>query len=387
MQQFNFFATCPKNLEELLEHELIELGASNTKKTVAGVNFSGDLTLAYRVCLWSRLANRILLPLAKIPSPNAQALYGNIKRIPWLEHFTPEQTFVVDFAGQSPAITNTHFGAQKAKDAIVDHMREKTGNRPSVDKDLPDIRINVYLHREIASVSLDLSGESLHRRGYRQHTGVAPLKENLAAAILMRAKWPEFAKNSYPLIDPLCGSGTILIEAAMLAADIAPGLLRWSFGFQKWVQHQSDLWQSLWNEAEERRETGLKKLPPIYGFDADPYIINIAQGNIKQAELTDHINISVCNLVDLKKPTELLSSSGLIVTNPPYGERIGKIEELKSLYKELGEKLKKEFPGWQAAVLTANAELAQEMRLRADKHYAFFNGAIPCKLMLYTLRS
>lgn len=381
---FTLFATCPKNLEELLEAELIHLGAKQTKKTVAGVTFSGDLELAYRVCLWSRLANRILLPLAKIPVHTAEQLYAEIKRIHWLEHFTPQQSFVVDFAGRSEAIIHTQFGAQKVKDAIVDQMREKTGERSSVDKENPDIRINVYLQHNVANVSLDLSGESLHRRGYRQLAGLAPLKENLAAAILIRAGWPELAKQKKPLLDPLCGSGTILIEAAMIAADIAPGLLRWQFGFQKWLKHQSELWQNLWDEAEQRREKGLQKMPEIYGFDADADMIAIAQENIKQAELSEYIQVAPCKLNELKKPADL-TTAGLVITNPPYGERLGDEASVIEIYRELGEKLKEQFSDWQAAILIANINLRKNLKLRAHKEYAFFNGAIPCKLLLFDL--
>lgn len=383
-EQLNFFATCPKNLEELLEQELISFGAINTKKTVAGVNFQGDLTIAYRACLWSRLANRILFPIRKVAANDANALYYGIKNIDWSKHFNPTQTFIVDFAGHSQTITNTQFGAQKVKDAIVDQMRDAFGKRPSINKDKPDIRINVYLQNDVAAVSFDLSGESLHQRNYRQQTGAAPLKENLAAAILLRARWPHLAKQNASLIDPMCGSGTILIEAAMIAADIAPGLLRKSFGLKNWLQHQPELWQQLWDEAEQRREVGLKNLPPIFGFDIDEKIIGIAQENIKYAGLSDYIKLQTQDISQLEKPLDA-SESGLIISNPPYGTRIGNETDLILLYQILGEKLKTEFPGWEAAILAGNTELAKNMRLRKEKEYAFFNGAIACKLLLFKL--
>ena len=240
-----FFVTCPKDLEGLLEQELISLGAKETKQTVAGVKFVGDIILAYRVCLWSRLANRVLLVLATFNAEDADSLYHGVHRIKWLNHLRPDGSFVIDFVGISPTIKNSHFGALKVKDAIVDQIREATGKRPDINKEEPDLRINVYLYHEIATVSIDLSGESLHRRGYRSCPGAAPLKENLAAAILYRSRWPEFAKLGKPLFDPMCGSGTILIEAAMMAQDYAPGLLRKNFGFSKWLGHDRALWQKL----------------------------------------------------------------------------------------------------------------------------------------------
>jgi 23S rRNA (guanine2445-N2)-methyltransferase / 23S rRNA (guanine2069-N7)-methyltransferase len=383
MKPLNFFATCPKSLEGLLEQELVALGATKTKQTVAGVNFQGDLACSYRVCLWSRLANRVLLPLKKIPVENAHRLYKGVRTIRWLEHLSPNGSLLVDFAGKSKTIIHTHFGAQKVKDAIVDQIRDETGERPSVKKENPDLRINVYLHHDVATVSLDLSGESLHRRGYRIQGGTAPLKENLAAAILYRANWLEIAKQNGSLIDPMCGSGTILIEAALMAADIAPGLLRQSFGFQKWLQHDAKIWESLWNEAQQRKVKGLKNLPQIHGYDIDGKVIKQAENNIQYAGLTDYIKVSIAELEQLSKPEG--ATTGLVITNPPYGERMGDETTLIPLYQQLGTKLKDEFKGWQVAVLTGNPELGKKMGLRARKQYAFFNGPIACKLLLFSV--
>ena len=226
-----WFASCPKGLEELLASELQSIGADDVRLTVAGVYAEGSLEFAYRACLWSRLANRILLPLGKFDVASADDLYDGVKAIPWHQHLTPRQSIAVDFIGSNDAIRHTQFGAQRVKDAIVDTLQERFNDRPDVDLKNPDIRINVYLARDKANVSLDFSGDSLHKRGYRQAMVPAPLKENLAAALLVRAGWPEIAEQGGALIDPMCGSGTLLIEGAMIAADIAPGLNRRKFGF------------------------------------------------------------------------------------------------------------------------------------------------------------
>ena len=229
----DFFATVPRGMEPLLADELRALGAHAVNMGRAGVAFRGELATGYRACLWSRTASRILLPLTRFPAPTPEALYDGIRAIPWEEHLAPEGTLTVDFTLAQSQITHSHFAALKVKDAVVDRFRDLFGVRPSVDRERPDLRLNVYLYRDSARVSLDLSGESLHRRGYRDEGAAAPLKENLAAAILLFAGWPELASAGAPFVDPLCGSGTLPIEAALIAGDIAPGLLRHAFRFQR----------------------------------------------------------------------------------------------------------------------------------------------------------
>lgn len=378
-QKHTFFATCPKNLEGLLETELVSLGASETKQTVAGVKFVGELEIAYRACLWSRLANRILLPLTSFPATSTNGLYNGVKRINWSEHLTPHSTFIVTFNGESAFIQNTHFGALKVKDAIADHLREKYGSRPNVDKINPDVWINVYLRNNEVTVYLDLSGESLHRRGYRSMAGVAPLKENLASAVVQRAG----VKNPAPeiLLDPMCGSGTLLIEAALILANIAPGLLRQKFGFSKWPQHNAALWQKL---SQEARAQKYKKLTTkIYGYDSNSKVIAMAQRNATIASVQNHIEFAVRKINDCVSPSA--AASGLIVTNPPYGERLGIESELVFLYRDFGNMLKEQFKNWTVAVLAGNPELCKEMRMRSHKEYQFFNGALPCKLLLFKI--
>lgn len=383
---FTFFATCPKNLEGLLEEELIALGARQTKQTVAGVNFSGDLALAYRACLWSRLANHILLPLKTINAENAEALYEGISAINWLDHLRPTNSLMIDFSGTSFTIKNSHFGALKVKDAIVDQIRKKTGVRPSIDKDKPDIRINVYLDNITAIVSIDLSGESLHRRGYRSAPGAAPLKENLAAAILYRSKWLNFAKEGKPLFDPMCGSGTILIEGALMAQDIAPGLLRETFGFSRWLNHEPHIWQDLITEANERREIGKRNLASkICGCDVDPKVIAMTKSCIRKANLENIIKISVSPIKGIIPAQYKLDNPGIIVTNPPYGKRLDEVENLAGLYRDFGEVLRCDFVAWEVAMITGNPDLGKNMGIRSYKQYNFFNGSIPCKLLLFRI--
>ena len=386
MTEYQFFATCPKSLEGLLLSEILELGAVEVRETVAGVYFSGSIETAYRVCLWSRLANKVLLPLTSFDVHSQEELYDGTRAIAWQEHLKANGTLLVDFVGTSDAIRNTQFGAVKVKDAIVDCLRDVSGERPSVAKRDPDLRVNVRLSKDKVVISIDLSGDSLHRRGYRLKQGSAPMKENLAAGILLRAGWPQIAAEGGALLDPMCGSGTILIEAALMAADIAPGLMRVGFGFERWLKHDNKMWQAMRDEAHERRRTGLEKeLPEIRGYDADLKVIRAAEENIVSAELDGWLRVSRKELAEFKKPTHTLLKNGLILSNPPYGERLGEVESLKMLYAHLGERLRNEFQGWRAGVFTGNPELGKQMGLRSDKKYKLFNGTIPSELLMFSI--
>ncbi|MFA7557248.1 MAG: THUMP domain-containing protein, partial [Hydrogenophaga sp.] len=243
MSQFELFATTPRGMEPLLANELRTLGGRKIAQARGGVRFTGRLEEAYRACLWSRIAGRILMPVARFPAPDEDALYTGVNAFPWEEHLDPQGTLAVDFTSTRSAITHTHYGALKVKDAVVDRFRARVGVRPSVDTRRPHLRINVHVANDEAVVSIDLSGDSLHRRGYREEGVAAPLKENLAAAILLRADWPALANLGAPLLDPLCGSGTLPIEAALMAGDVAPGLTRTYFGFHHWRGHEAKLWQ------------------------------------------------------------------------------------------------------------------------------------------------
>ena len=379
------FATTAKGMELFLAQELISLGASEVKETRAGVSFRGSLETAYQACLWSRVANRILLPLKTIPAPNPEKLYGGVKSIRWSDHLSAQTTFAVDFSSSQSQITHSHFGALKVKDAIVDQLRSVLGERPSVDPLRPDVRINVYLFKDEAQISLDLSGNSLHMRGYREDGAFAPLKENLAAALLYAAEWPKMLKEipakDLAFIDPLCGSGTICIEAAMMAANRAPGLAREYFGFQGWLGHVPKIWSRVLQAAQAAEITDRKLLPRIVGYDKDFRAVRIALQNAERAGFHGKIHIEKRELAQAEK----ISDHGMIVTNPPYGERLGEVEELKPLYKELGDSFKQKFKGWEGYIFTGSPELSKVIGLKAARRFVLFNGPLECRLFKYTL--
>ena len=380
---YRFFATAPKYTESLLLSELRSLNALEPAETVGGVGFSGDLLLAYRVCLWSRIANRILLVLKKARVDSPDDLYNAIYAINWLEHFTVDDTFAIDFFSSESAIAHSQFGAQKCKDAIVDQFRRQTGERPSVDKKTPAIRINVHVKKSMAVISLDLSGHSLHQRGYREHTVEAPLKENLAAAVLLRANWPAMAQAGHPLIDPMCGSGTLLIEAACMAANIAPGLFRPDFGFNAWKLHDAPQWQALRQDAENLRRQNPPAMPRIIGFDKDPKAIAATRHNLLVAGLEHTVTVQQQNISALRN--EGYGSTGLIVSNAPYGQRLGDNQTLLPVYEQLGKQLKTEFSGWQASIVTSDAALAKATGLHARRINKLYNGNLLCHIYHFEL--
>ncbi len=380
MTNYQFFATTPKAMESILVNELQTLGVENIKETVAGVSFSGSLETAYRVCLWSRVANRVLLVLSTFNVSSQDDLYQGIYKINWFEHMKPDDSFAVTFSAKnSQAITNTHFGALKAKDAVVDQMRKKFQKRPVIDTKQPDIRINIYLNGELAQLSLDLSGDSLHRRGYRDVSIKAPIKENLAAAMLIRSNWAEISKQGGTLLDPMCGSGTLLLEGALIAADIAPGLLNTRFGFLRWKKHDAECWQKLLTDAEQRKTEGIKQLPTIVGFDQNRYTMNTALKHIENAGLQNKIHIE---RRDIKEASPAESwQPGLLICNPPYGERLGDEDEAAELYHLFGNVLKNHFLGWQATTIISNPELGFRLGIRSKKPVTLYNGALECKLL------
>lgn len=375
-----FIATAPTGIEPLLIAELAQWGATDAKPMRGGIQFRGSLETAYRACLWSRTASRLLLPLAEFPVDTAEALYSGIHALPWEEHLAPDGTLSIEFSGVCPGVDHSHYGAQRVKDAIVDRFRAQCGRRPSVDRQRPDLRIQVQLRDNQAIVSLDLSGDSLHRRGYREASVIAPLKETLAAALLLKADWLTIAATGGPLLDPLCGSGTLAIEAAWIAGDHAPGLLRDHWGFSGWLGHIPALWNRLLAEARERREAGRARIPPILASDHDPRAVRAAQLNAERAGVADQIRITRRELTTAEPPS---GSPGLLIANPPYGERLGDQDQLASLYAQLGDRLKNRFTGWQAAVFTGNPELGKRMGLRAIKTHAFHNGPLDCRLLRF----
>ena len=282
------FATAPKGIEPLLADELTALGAAAVKPTRAGVFFEAPLPVAYRICLWSRLASRVIMRLTEVDATSSDKLYAGVRdAVRWSDHLEARGTLAVDFTSHASEQVHTRYGAQRVKDAIVDQFRDAFGERPSVDVEQPDVRVNVFLENGVATLGIDLSGESLHRRGYREEGGRAPLKENLAAAVLTRAQ----IRRDAPLVDPMCGSATLLIEGASMLADIAPGLGRDYFGFVRWRGHDAAVWEALLSEARERREAGLNGLPPIVGFEPDGRTVAMARENVNNAGLSGHITI------------------------------------------------------------------------------------------------
>jgi len=384
MTKHKFTVTAARGMLPLLAKELAEMGIKDTKQEQGNIRFIGSMEDAYRVCLWSRIAIRVLMPIAHFSAKTTDELYQGIVELPWEDHVDAEgSTIAVDFNSFRSKIHHTQYGAQRVKDGIVDRFREQTGERPSVDLHQPDLRINVYLKNNQAIVSIDLSGESLHKRGYRVETTPAPLKEHLASAILLTAEWPRLAKQGWGLIDPMCGSGTILIEAAMMAADIAPGSHREYFGFLYWKQHDKEAWKGLKAEAERRRHSGLARLPVITGGDASIKAVEAAQANIDEIGLSDRIHVEHRELLDWPSQAKSLPASGLIVCNPPYGERMGNVSELHYLYESLGNIVTESYPAWRTTMITDNDGLGKFTGLTLFDSTPFDNGPIPCQVLCY----
>ncbi|QQX82183.1 bifunctional 23S rRNA (guanine(2069)-N(7))-methyltransferase RlmK/23S rRNA (guanine(2445)-N(2))-methyltransferase RlmL [Shewanella sp. KX20019] len=377
----NFFAAAPRGYEYALSLELAELGASDIKESVAGVYFTASLELGYRITLWSRLASRIILVIYKGPCESPEQLYNAAYGIDWQMQFSNRSTFSVDFHGMGGFINNTQFGALKIKDAIVDRFRDDDFSRPNVEKIDADYKIDAHYRRGEITLGINFSGPALHKRGYRSTTGEAPLKENLAANMLVRSGWK---KSPVTLLDPFCGSGTILIEAAMLACDIAPGIHRERFGFEKWLPHNDKVWQELLDEAHARASLGKSRCKvKFYGSDIDSRIVALAKRNAENAGVLEFIDFNVGNALNINVP----ESSGYLISNPPYGERLGNMTSLLQLYYQLGDKFKAEFGGWSLAILNSDVELLSALKLKADKQMKMNNGALECAFNLYTVHA
>ena len=384
-ERLRFVATCAVGVEGPLADEMRAVGVE-VRETRAAVTFEGSLRDGLRACLWSRLASRVLLVLEEFQAVTADDLYAGVSAVPWEDHISPDGSMAVRAVGTSSALTHTGFTAQKVKDAVVDRLRERTGRRPSVDLDTPDVRLNVRLRSGRVAVSLDLSGEPLHRRGYRAagEQVEAPLKENLAAALLVRAGWPELAAEGAPLLDPMCGSGTLLVEGAQIATDRAPGLLRSRWGFDAWLGNDPGAWADLLEEADERAEAARHASPLIAGRDADPGAVDVARGCLERAGLSHAVGLEVGDVSGAAPPEG--SGPGLVLTNPPHGLRLGATEDLVAVYAGLGQRLREAFGGWRAGVYTSDPSLAKATRLYADKTYSLPSGAVKAKLYLFDIR-
>lgn len=405
-----FFVSCAKGLEYLLADELVALGASRATAASAGANAEGSLVDAQRAVLWSRLASRVLWPLASFDCPDEQVLYDGAAAVPWTEHLAEGHTLAVDAHVSGDAITHARFAAQRVKDAVVDVFRAEGLERPSVDVDAPDLRLNLSLRKGRATLSVDLGGGALHRRGWRSSQHEAPLKENLAAGVLLRGGWPKLYAEGGALLDPMCGSGTLLIEGALMAADVAPGLGRMQAALEtaaggepeladdpwaaargklapapgdeatppsRWRGFDLAAWNALVAEARERAQAGLAALRPVFhGSDLDPRAIEAARDNAMRAGVAAAIELQVRD-IDALPPQA--AGRGLVVCNPPYDRRLAADA---ALYRRIGQALQRAVPQWRASLLCGDAELAHATGLRAAKKYQLFNGALECALVV-----
>lgn len=398
-----FFASCAKGLEYLLVDELVGLGCARATAAKAGVNVEGTLVDAQRAVLWSRLASRILWPLAEFDCPDEHALYAGAAAVDWPKHLTVDMTLAVDAHVSGTAVTHERYAAQRVKDAVVDVLRAQTGARPSVDTQAPDLRLDLVLRKGRAILSVDLGGGPMHRRGWRLAQGEAPLKETLAAAVLLRGGWPQLHAQGGALIDPMCGSGTLLIEGALMVADVAPGLQRHGdLQPSRWIGFDVAGWDALLADARVRAGSGHAALQAVFfGSDIDPHAIRAARENAEAAGVADAIRWTVSAIEQLQ--SELLhfaghqvdsrlrgnggqdkimpgvSTRGLAVCNPPYDARLAADP---ALYRALGDALKRTIPNWRASLLCGDAELAYATGLRANRKYQLFNGALECALIV-----
>lgn len=376
LRHAELYATCGTGLEHLLADELRELGMDHVQSAGAGVRFSGGLAAGYKACLWSRVANRVLIPIHQGAAATPEALYELVQEIDWSLHVDVDGSLAVDFFTAKSAITHSQYGALKVKDAVVDQFRDATGRRPDVDRETPDLRINVYLFRDKARIAIDLSGSSLHRRGYRDAGGLAPLKENLAAALLLAAGWPAAVEREMPLADPMCGSGTLLIEAAMIACHKAPGLLRDYFGFLGWKGHDDALWQEILSDAKQ----AVRPSPVVIsGSDHDARAIDNCRQNLQHAGLAGMVSLSVSGISERRPEVLDDLDEGLLISNPPYGERLAGDARF---YADLGSSLSREYAGWQCALFTAEAAPYARARLPLSKELKAMNGGIDCVLLI-----
>ena len=377
-----FLASSPRGLADLLARELAACGAHEVRERSTGVAFSGALESAYRACLWSRIANRVYLELAVFEARDAGEFYAGVARLDWTAHLAPGATLACDFSGRHPAITHTHFGALKLKDGIVDALRAATGARPDIDTARPAVRVHAHAHGTQITLALDLAGESLHRRGYRGAAGEAPLKENVAAGVLLRAGWEALAAQGAEFLDPLCGSGTLPIEAALIAAGRAPGLTREYFGFLGWRGHDGPLWERLLAEALGRIRADDAVTATIRGRDRDAAAIRAARANAARAGVDGLVQLGVGALADAAPlPGRAAERPGLVCANPPYGVRLEDLEGARTVHRELGAVLRERFAGWQAAILTGSPALGLELGLRAHRTHTLWNGSIECRLL------
>ena len=369
----SFFASCPRGLEELLLQELSSLGAKELRQTPGGIAFSGSWETCYRANLWSRIASRILWKVADFGYRDEKDIYEAAKKIAWPEYFAVQKKIRVNVTAQKSPLKSLEFATLKVKDAVCDRFRDKLGSRPDVDRAAPDVRIHAFLEEAKGILYLDTSGEALFKRGWRMDIAEAPLRENLAAGIILLTGW----KFDQPLLDPMCGGGTLLSEAAAMARGRAPGAKR-SFGFEKLVVFDARLWEMVKTER-----TIAPVEPRLYGSDTDPEALKAARRNLGAAGVERWVKLEQADVLELQAP----EGAGVLVANPPYGERIGSPEELERFYPQLGTALKRKFAGWNCFFLTADQRMPKLVRLQPSRRTPLWNGAIECRLYEFRIVS
>jgi 23S rRNA (guanine2445-N2)-methyltransferase / 23S rRNA (guanine2069-N7)-methyltransferase len=377
--------TCPLYCEDLVVQELILFGAQEIEIHHGAVKAAGTLECAYRICLWSRIANKVLLNLVDINAASKEELYETLVRFPFALHFSVDRTFVIDSQIGDTFLSSPNYANLIVKDAVADSFRRTGKKRPNVDTSNPDIRFFLFLENNAGTLSIDISGSGLFKRSYRKKSGEAPLKENVAAAILLRAGWIQKAHLGGALVDLMCGSGTFLVEGLLAALDLAPGVLRDAQGPMQWKNHDVNLWKRLVAEAVAQKKQALAgKLPRIIGYDVDRTAVSNAEGNLKEAGLRQFIEIKQADF-RTTKASDIGTTGGLVVANPPYGHRMGDVIGLKELYADLGRLLISEYRGFSAAILAGDRELARAVGLRAAKLHTLYNGPIRCTLAHFEL--
>ncbi len=370
-----YFATVARGLEPLVVKELEALGAQDVEPGFCGAEFKGDQALLYKVNLWARLPFRILQRIDEFDCETSDDLFVGVQQTDWSQYLRPENTLAVTATGKTDVLNHTHFNSLQVKNAIVHQQTKDFGERSDVDTQNPDVRINVHLHRDRATVSLDSSGDSLHRRGYRPAVGAAPLKESLASALIQMTDW----EPGQAFFDPLCGSGTLPLEAGLRSLNIAPGLFREHFGFETWLNFDEALWERLLDDAEAQQKDELSGF--VGGSDRDPNVLIQANHNARQCGIDHLLTFQQKELADVEAPTD----SGILICNPPYGERLGADTDLGAFYKQLGDVLKQRFKGWTAYVLSGNKTLSGSIGLKSASRTPVYNGALLCQLMKYEL--
>lgn len=373
---FEMIAKTFSGMEDVLMNELTMLGATDCNKLTRAVSFKGDKTLMYKANLWCRTALRILVPFTSFEADDEQTLYDEIQKTDWSVWLSVDSTLAVETTLNQSTLNHSQFVSQKIKDAIVDQFRSKFDKRPSVDLQQPDLRIQAHIYNNKCTLSLDSSGESLHKRGYRELTNQAPINEALAAGIIKLTGW----KNDTPFVDFMCGSGTFLIEAAMIARNIAPNKFRSQFGFQRWPDYDETLWQSIYDDAliEEKEAVDFE----IIGGDKNGMVLEKAQQNINRAGLQNDIKLVKKNFENFIPPDDV----GIVITNPPYGLRLHENDLMKT-YKDIGNTLKQQYSGWQAWVFTGNLDLFKFIGLRPTRKIHLYNGAVECRLLRFDMYS